>query len=413
MTLVVGDGARGLPEHGAVRRDQRRGGDARARRSKPSRRSSARAGGSSRRWRASRQRLVRIRRTPAGFERSDYEEVRFVPLDRRRAVSDAPALGLDRGLLGLGERVRVAALAVVERLQRALAARRLTLLRRDPKPGQQLAQRPHAPDVTTPEAPAQATRPARRGRRAPRRGARTSAVSKREVLHRAGGADLVPGHRRRDGRPLPRAQRVDADRGLARVVLASSRRAPCPRAWPWHAGRRRGRAPPSRAARRPPCAKASCRSNVTSGVVERHVDLHPLRARASWGSTAARARRTCPAAAARRCAALHDGGRRARVEVEGEHRRVSTSGDARERRVQLEVGEVGQPDERRLVVDDESIVFDVVRTVAVRDPLRPVRGRVLLVEERPVDAVRVALEGQRAALRGAAAAPARSARSSR
>jgi len=55
-------------------------------------------------------------------------------------VSHAPSLGLDRRLLGLGERVGGAALAVIEGLERPLAARRLALLGRDPQPVQQLAQ---------------------------------------------------------------------------------------------------------------------------------------------------------------------------------------------------------------------------------------------------------------------------------
>ena len=53
-----------------------------------------------------------------------------------------------------------------------------------------------------------------------------------------GGLDLVPGDRGRDGGALAGPQRVDGDRRFAAVVLATSRRRPCPRVRPFSFSRR-------------------------------------------------------------------------------------------------------------------------------------------------------------------------------
>ena len=81
VTLVVGDGARGLPGARALRRDQRRGGG-RARHPAGAGRSSSRpAGGSSRRSTTATSGSSRLRRTAgAELERPALERVRFVPL---------------------------------------------------------------------------------------------------------------------------------------------------------------------------------------------------------------------------------------------------------------------------------------------------------------------------------------------
>ena len=71
----------------------------------------------------------------------------------------------------------------------------------------------------------------------------------------------------------------------------------------------------------------------------------------------------------------------------------------RQRRVQLDVGEVGQPHERRHVVREAEVdVALVVPAPDARglDPVRAVRRALLLVEELSLDAVRVALQRQRA-----------------
>ena len=69
-----------------------------------------------------------------------------------------------------------------------------------------------------------------------RRARSTSGASKTSASGsppRAPAAHLVPGHRRRDRRALPRAQRVDATRSSCARRSGSSRRAPCRRAAPW------------------------------------------------------------------------------------------------------------------------------------------------------------------------------------
>src|SRR3712207_7573316 len=53
--------------------------------------------------------------------------------------------------------------------------------------------------------------------------------------------------------------------------------------------------------------------------------------------------------------ALHDRGRRAGVQVEGQEARRLDVGGQRQRGVQLEVGEVGQPDERRQVLGEAEV----------------------------------------------------------
>jgi hypothetical protein len=105
------------------------------------------------------------------------------------------------------------------------------------------------------------------------------------------------------------------------------------------------------------------------------------------------------AQAARHLGALDDRGRRARVEVEGDDRGRLDVVVERERRVQLEVGEVGEPHERRQVVAEAEV--DRARVVAAPDrrrlhPVGPVARALLLVEVLAGDAVRVALERQRA-----------------
>ena len=71
---------------------------------------------------------------------------------------------------------------------------------------------------------------------------------------------------------------------------------------------------------------------------------------------------------------------------------------ARQRRVQLEVGEVGQPDERRQVLAEAE--RDVALVAAREDvrglhPRRGVRRAALLVEELVLHAVGIALQGER------------------
>ena len=102
-----------------------------------------------------------------------------------------------------------------------------------------------------------------------------------------------------------------------------------------------------------------------------------------------------PRSSSRDAAALDDRRRRAGIEVEGDERRALGVVGQRQRGVQLEIGEVGQPHERGLVVGQDVVDRPHARGL---NPVGTVRWRVLLVEELRVDAVGVALERQRAAL---------------
>ena len=186
--------------------------------------------------------------------------------------------------------------------------------------------------------------------------------------------------RRRDRRPLARPQRVDADGGLVLVVLAPvdqhlvlAQLLPLARHDQLRVLRSR-------------CRASACDERLGAVVVvhavgvQRHVDLDALRARGLREALEAElrervAQRAAPPRSTRRAPAG------ARVEVEGHHRRPLDLGDLRQRRVQLEVGEVRQPDERRQVVADA--VLDRLRAEHDRlaaHPVRAVRGALLLVE---------------------------------
>jgi hypothetical protein len=65
--------------------------------------------------------------------------------------------------------------------------------------------------------------------------------------------------------------------------------------------------------------------------------------------------------------------------------------------VQLEVGEVRQPHERRQVIADAEVDRLAAQLDRLRpDPVGPVRGALLLVEVAPLDPVRIALQSERA-----------------
>ncbi len=99
----------------------------------------------------------------------------------------------------------------------------------------------------------------------------------------------------------------------------------------------------------------------------------------------------------RHVGALHDRRRRTRIEVERQRGGPRDVLGQRQRGVQLQVGEVGEPDERGQVARQR----EVDRALAGHDrhglhPVGPVRRGLLLVEELLVHAVRVALQRQRA-----------------
>jgi hypothetical protein len=78
---------------------------------------------------------------------------------------------------------------------------------------------------------------------------------------------------------------------------------------------------------------------------------------------------------------------------------VVAVGGERERRVQLEVGEVREPDQAREVADraEADLPAALARQDRRLDPVGPVRGAFLLEEMLALDAVGIAFQRQRAA----------------
>ena len=281
---------------------------------------------------------------------------------RRLSVRPPPALGVELRLLALAERVALAALGVEERLHALPGARILRLLGREAQLGKELAQRSVAPahgsaNVRPREAAAQATRPGAKRSPCSSTRARTASASN---TSRSGSpaaralADLVPRERRRDGRPLPRAQRVHVDRRLVLVVLApvDEHLAAAQRLASGATRRASG------SSRSSSSATAFAKPFVTvvgRRGVQRDVDLQALRARrlgealqpeAAEHALEQQARR----GSTRRSSRARRGRGRTRASSGG-----SMSSARDERRVQLEVGEVGEPDERRAVVADDEL----------------------------------------------------------
>ena len=205
------------------------------------------------------------------------------------------------------------------------------------------------PKLTGRAAPAGARPPARTGRRAPR-----SARARPRPRRRAspGRSSSSHGDRRRHRRPLARAQRVDAHGRLLLVVLApvdqhlaarSSFRC-CDTISP-------GAHPPGDAPARATCLRAVVVVHLL--VVQRHVHLDapwsPTSSRSSRGRSGERLAEQEPPRSTR------PGGAGARIEVEGHHRRPVDLGHLRQRGMQLEIGQVGEPDERRQVVADAKV----------------------------------------------------------
>ncbi len=160
----------------------------------------------------------------------------------------------------------------------------------------------------------------------------------------------------------------------------SSRSAPCRCAWPWSCARRPARARPARTARRRLWRTAWSARRTTSGVFSGTYSCSPFLPEVLA--------KLCNAEVLehslqrqRHAAALDDRRRLAGVEVEHERRRSLGRLGQRERRVQFQRRQVGQPHERRAIVGEQ--VVDRLLLARQRDrahPLRPVRRRLLLKE---------------------------------
>ena len=171
--------------------------------------------------------------------------------------------------------------------------------------------------------------------------------------------------RGRDRRPLARPQRVHAHRRLERRVLAPVDEHLARAQVLAHLRHDQLRVAALQDLR--DALRERPRPGERGRRVERHVDLHPLRP-GGLGERDEPEVVERVAQPARHLGALHDRGRRAGIQVEGDHRRLLGRGRAAERRVQLQIGQVGEPDERGEVV--AHAVGDVA-AVGVGDRRRP------------------------------------------
>ena len=205
---------------------------------------------------------------------------------------------------------------------------------------------------------------------------------------------LVPGQRRGDGRPLARAKRVDPHGRLVTVVLAPVDEDLA--LAPLLAHRGQHELGVLLLEQTGDAVRERLGVVVGDVGVQRHVELHALRAR---GLHAALQRELGEHVAQqqRHLAALREPRGRPRVEVEREHgRRVRILGEGKGG-MQLEVGEVGQPHQGREVVAEHELDRAVAGADRLRPhPLRRVRGLLLLVEVALLHAVGVALQRERA-----------------
>ena len=220
-----------------------------------------------------------------------------------------------------------------------------------------------------------------------------------QVLGLAAGCYLVPGDGGGDGGELAGAQRVGGDGGLGAVVLAPVDQHLAGAQRPGHPGY--GEAG----------LLALEAFGVGLGLVAGLLGGHPGDRRVELQALAARGlgqRREAVRLQQRpqglgHPAAVRDVRRGARVEVEDQQVGLADVGHPPHRDVQLEAGQVGRPDQRGQVVDDQVGDGAAARPGAVRldrggaDPVRAVRGDVLLEEGLAVHPLGVALERQRAA----------------
>ena len=220
-----------------------------------------------------------------------------------------------------------------------------------------------------------------------------------QLLRTPAGPHLVPADRGRDRGALPGAQRVGGDGGLGPVVLA-----PVDEDLAGAQGLGHPRYDPARLVAFEAFGEGA---GLVAGLLgghagDRGVQLQALAAGGLGQRREALGLEQRPQVL-RHPAAVHDVGRRARIQVEDEQVGLAEPGHPPLRHVQFQAGQVGRPDERGQVVHDEVGHRGAAAARAVRgnlggaDPVRAVLGDVLLEEGLAVDALGVALEGQRAA----------------
>ncbi len=167
-----------------------------------------------------------------------------------------------------------------------------------------------------------------------------------------GVGDLVPGERRRGGRPLARPQRVDGDRRLrGRVLAPVDEHLAAAQALGHLRDDQVGLAALERLG---DGLGVRLRRLVGRVPVQRHVHLHSLRSGALREAFQSEAGEEFPQQQ-RDPAALDDRRRRAGVEVEGEDRGPLDVGGQRERGMELERRQLGEPDQRRQVLDEAEV----------------------------------------------------------
>jgi hypothetical protein len=220
-----------------------------------------------------------------------------------------------------------------------------------------------------------------------------------QFLRAPAGLHLVPADRGRDRGALPGAQRVGGDGGLGPVVLAPVDE---DLAGAQHLGHPRHH--PARLIAFEPFGEGA---GPVAGLLgghagDRGVQLQALAAGGLGQRREALGLQQRPQVL-RHPAAVHDVGWRAGIQVEDQQVGPTELGHPPLRHVQLQAGQVGRPDERGQVVHHEVGYRGAAAARAVRgdlggaDPARAVFGDVLLEEGLAVDALRVALQGQRTA----------------
>jgi hypothetical protein len=219
-----------------------------------------------------------------------------------------------------------------------------------------------------------------------------------QLLRLAAGSHFVPGDRGGDGGARPGSQRVGGHGGLGPVVLAPVDQDPAGAQYLGHAGDD----PAGLVAFESFGEGAGQVAGLLGGHAgDRGVELQALAAGGLGQRREALGLQQRPQVLGYP-AAVHDVGRGARIQVEDQQVGTAQTGHPPLRHVQLQAGQVGRPDQRGQIIDHQVGDRGAPAPRAVRgdgrgaDPVRTVLGDVLVEEGLAVDALGIALEGQRA-----------------